>query len=202
MGILTARMSPPAWRLSIRSVLVAVVVLGVTFQICHFVEHAVQFGMWVFGDRSAPWMSGPAMWLVHLIGNFVMPVPHNNLHTAAFSAQQMMVGMEVLHLIGNSIFLVTIACLYVLLPTKWVRWALYIESFHLCEHLMLTTSAIFLGKPLGFSTLFGYSGLFWFKEGMVGYRVFWHFAMNLIPTVLVMVALMPRKRLAKHSAFA
>ena len=43
------------------TVLAVVAMLGVAFQIGHFAEHAVQFGMWVWSDRSQPWMSTIAM---------------------------------------------------------------------------------------------------------------------------------------------
>lgn len=182
--------------------LYTVVILGISFQIGHFIEHAVQFGMWVLSDRSSPWMSRVAMWLVHHIGNTVMPMPEICTDPKAFQTRQMVLGMEILHLIGNSIFLVTIASLYHLLPTKLVRLALVIESFHLGEHLMLTLSVASLGKPIGLSTLFGYSGTWLSREGSVGYRVTWHFLMNLIPSVLIMQALMQKQeplRTASHS---
>ena len=69
--------------------------------------------------------------------------------------RQMMMGMEILHLIGNSIFLASLGCLYYCIRSRWNRWALYVEGFHLYEHLMLTATAYFLGKPVGLSTLFG-----------------------------------------------
>ena len=37
----------------------------------------------------------------------------------------MMLGLEVLHLIGNGIFLGTLGLLYFLTRNKWVRWGLY-----------------------------------------------------------------------------
>ncbi|MES3004979.1 MAG: DUF6008 family protein [Patescibacteria group bacterium] len=159
-----------------------IVVLGTMFQVGHFAEHAVQFGMWLFSDRSMPWMSTWAMYLVHQIGHWAVP--------DASGARQMAVGMELLHLVGNGIFLVTIAAFYKHSPTKLVRQAFYVEGFHLIEHLLLTFSVIYLGKPIGFSTLFGNSSLVWDKEGVVGYRVFWHFAMNLVPSILIMKAMM------------
>src|SRR4051812_21850918 len=97
-----------------------VAVLGVAFQIGHFAEHAVQFGMWVWSDRSLPWMSTAAMWLVHQIGNFVMPMPEFCTDPKGFEARQMMIAMELLHLIGNSIFLVTIGSIYYFLPSRMV----------------------------------------------------------------------------------
>src|SRR4051794_5412268 len=96
-----------------------VAALGLIFQIGHFAEHAFQFGVWVLGDwsnicgRDTPWMSPWAMDLVQQIGLFVAP--------SGDAARRAMLGMEVLHLIGNGIFLTALVCLYVCLPSKWVR---------------------------------------------------------------------------------
>jgi len=175
-----------------RNLLAIAVGLGLAFQVGHFAEHAVQFGVWLFGKsqwvvstfcgRDAPYMSRPVTEMVSLMGSYLFP--NDN------PARQMMMGMEVLHLIGNSIFLLTIAGVLCFIPTKLVRYAFYIEGFHLCEHLALTVTAYYVGKPIGISTLFGQSTTLWGKEAAVGYRVTWHFLMNLLPMPLVMIAMM------------
>jgi hypothetical protein len=111
--------------------------------------------------------------------------------------RQMMLGMEILHLLGNGIFLTALACLYACVPSKWVRWAIYIETFHLYEHISLTATAYFIGKPIGMSTLFGaaYLGP---REFTVGCRVSWHFAMNLLPMPFAMIGLMQHFRADQH----
>jgi hypothetical protein len=114
----------------------------------------------------------------------------------AGAPRQMMLGMELLHLIGNSLFLATIAGVYYLMPSKWVRWAFYIEGGHLCEHLALTLTAYYIGKPIGISTLFGQAPYYFGKSGAVGYRVTWHFAMNLLPMPFVMIGMMKHKAMA------
>src|SRR5262249_2344725 len=91
---------------------------------------------------------------------------------------------------GNSIFLAALVCLYHCVPSKWVRWACYIETFHLYEHIMLTTSAYFVGKPIGLSTLFGGALALGSREFAVGVRVSWHFVMNLLPMPFAMIGLM------------
>jgi hypothetical protein len=98
-----------------------------------------------------------------------------------------MLAMEVLHLIGNSIFLASLVSLYCCIRSKWVRWALYIETFHLYEHISLTATAYFIGKPFGMSTLFGGASLIGNPEFAVGFRVTWHFLMNLLPMPFAMV---------------
>jgi hypothetical protein len=162
--------------------------LGLLFQVGHFAEHAFQFAVWTLGDlsnicgRNTPWMSPWAKDLVEQIGLRLFPT--------ADTPRRMMLGMEVLHLIGNSIFLTSLACLYHCLPSKWVRWALYIETFHLYEHISLTATAYFIGKPIGMSTLFGGVGAIGGPEFAVGCRVTWHFVMNLLPMPFAMVGLM------------
>jgi hypothetical protein len=106
----------------------------------------------------------------------------------------MMLGMETLHLMGNFIFLTSLGCLFYCIRSKWIRWALYIEGYHLYEHLFLTFTAYFVGKPIGLSTLFGGADIIGSREFAVGYRVTWHFAMNLLPMPFAMVGIMEQMR--------
>jgi hypothetical protein len=178
--------------LDLTTVLASVAGVGLSFQVGHFAEHAIQFGVWVLGDlsnicgRETPWMSP---WVTEMVGQAGLL-----LFPTADAPRRMMMGMEVLHLIGNSIFLVSLGCLYFCVRSKWIRWALYIEGFHLYEHLMLTLTAFFVGKPIGLSTLFGGSGIIGSREFAVGYRVTWHFAMNLLPMPFAMIGLMEHVR--------
>jgi len=59
----------------------------------------------------------------------------------------------------------------------------------LASGLALTSTAFFIGKPIGLSTLFGAAGL-GSKEFAVGVRVTWHFVMNLLPMPFAMMGLM------------
>ncbi len=169
-----------------------VAALALLFQVGHFAEHAFQFGVWILGDlsnicgRDTPWMSPWVSGLVEQTGSRLFP--------AADGPRRMMLGMEVLHLIGNSIFLTGLACLYYCVRSKRVRWALYIETFHLYEHISLTATAYFIGKPVGMSTLFGGVGAIGDREFAVGCRVTWHFVMNLLPMPLAMIGLMEHWR--------
>ena len=186
---------PPA-TLDLATVLAAIAGLGLAFQVGHFAEHAVQFGVWLLGDysnicgRDTPWMSPWVTELVRRTGTALFP--------AANAPRQMMMGMELLHLAGNVIFLSSLFCLYYCVRSRWIRWALYIEGFHLYEHLMLTLTAYFVGKPIGLSTLFGGSDIIGSREFAVGYRVTWHFAMNLLPMPFAMIGLMQHLR---HGTF-
>jgi hypothetical protein len=181
-----------SWNLT--GVLSLVAILGLIFQIGHFAEHAFQFAVWLAGDlsnicgRDTPWMSPWVTTLVQQLGLLLFPTRDTPV--------QLMLGMEVLHLIGNGIFLTSLVCLYCWLPSKWVRWALYIETFHLYEHISLTMTAYFLGRPIGMSTLFGGASVLGDREFAVGCRVTWHFVMNLLPMPFAMIGLMeqyPRK---------
>ena len=169
----------PAHKRVIYYTLATIATAGLIFQIGHFLEHTVQFGVWLFGDRTAPWMSAPVMELVHMVGAYYFPT--------ADMARQMSAGMEILHLIGNTIFLTTLLSLLYFIRSKWVRYAFYVEMFHLYEHISLTLSIIYLGKPIGFSTLFGASVPLLGSQLAIGYRVFWHFIMNFVPSALFMM---------------
>src|SRR6188472_469774 len=143
----------PSWTL----LLWTTAILGLLFQVGHFFEHAFQLVVWVLGDfsqicgRNRPWISALAGGLVDRIGLWMAP--------GMDASRRFMLGLEVLHLIGNSTFLFTLCLLYYLIRNKRVRWAIYIEAFHLYEHIMLTSTAFFIGKPIGLSTLFGGVGL-------------------------------------------
>jgi len=184
--------------------LIAAVVatLGMLFQIGHFAEHAFQFVVWILGDlsnicgRDTAWMSPWATELVNRIGTGLFPT---------FDApRRMMLGMEVLHLIGNSIFLAALVALYYCVRSKWARWAIYIETFHLYEHIMLTVSAYYVGKPIGLSTLFGGTSVIGGREFAVGFRVTWHFVMNLLPLPFAMMAVLEnwRSKAARRASIA
>jgi hypothetical protein len=188
----TSDASTPGSMLNLATVLAAVAGVGLAFQVGHFAEHAIQFAVWVLGDfsnicgRDTPWMSPWVTEMVRQAGTIIFP--------AAEASRQMMMGMEVLHLVGNTIFLISLGCLYYCARSKWIRWGLYIETFHLYEHLMLTLTAYFVGKPIGLSTLFGGSGIIGSREFAVGYRVTWHFAMNLLPMPFAMIGLVEHMR--------
>jgi hypothetical protein len=182
----------PGLKLDLATVLAAVAGIGLALQVGHFAEHAVQFGVWILGDRSGicgrdtPWMSPWVTEMVRYAGTILFPADN--------PVRQMMLGMEVLHLMGNLIFVTTLCCLYYCIRSKWIRWALYIEGFHLYEHIFLTLTAYFVGKPIGLSSLFGGADIIGSREFAVGYRVTWHFAMNLLPMPFAMIGIMEQMR--------
>jgi hypothetical protein len=165
------------------SILVTVLFLGTTlaliFQGAHFFEHFVQVLVWIVGDRSRAYMTPWGEWCMNWLGRVVAPGQE--------ASRQAILGFEMLHLIGNAIFLAGIFGLFALIKkSKALVWAAVIQGFHLYEHVSLTISAIAIGKSIGFSTFFGLSVD---KLTLVGYRVWWHFIFNLIPSILIVMVL-------------
>lgn len=164
--------------------IVITTLLGVTagaliFQVVHFFEHFAQVFVWIVGDRSKAYMTPWGMWCMEWLGRVLAPNQD--------AGRQGQIGFEMLHLIGNGIFVVGIFGLFKFVRrSKALIWAAAIETFHLYEHVSLTISAIAIGKAIGFSTFFG---LPVDKLTLVGYRVWWHFVFNLIPSVLVAIVL-------------
>lgn len=161
----------------LRKTLWAAAILGTGFQIGHFVEHALQAEQWLFVDRTQAWMSGLACWLTLLIN------------------PSMVKGMEVLHLTGNLIFLATLFIWMELHPGNvWMRRGFIVEAFHLTEHISLTATAFLYGHAVGWSTAFGFAPALFGHDGAIGYRVLWHFGMNLIPSAFMLLAMLPKPR--------
>jgi hypothetical protein len=159
-------------------ILFVITVGALVFQIGHFSEHFIQVGAWIFGNQTSPYMSPAGMWLMDTLGQFFFPL--------AEVAKQKYLGFELLHLFGNAIFMIGIIGTYYFIRIREIFWALIIEGYHLYEHISLTASAIYIGKSIGFSTLFGLAMSPWTS---VAYRVWWHFLLNLIPTALVILGL-------------
>ncbi len=155
-----------------------IAVSALTFQAVHFSEHFAQVSVWIFGSQEKPYMTPLGMWGMEKVGLIFFPNEPQ--------PRQSKLGFELLHFLGNAIFLFGIAAAYYFIPSKKVKWAYFIEAFHLYEHASLTLSAIFINKPIGLSTFFGMAMGQW---ALVAYRVWWHFIFNLIPTLLVALAI-------------
>ncbi|TXM69665.1 DUF6008 family protein [Methylobacterium sp. WL120] len=170
-----------------KHLLIGIAVSCLVFQVGHFYEHVAQWVIWLMGwtsgicGRDTPWMSPWVTYVVESFGAWAWPALDYKV--------QMARSMEVLHIVGNLIFLTGLVALMLLIPNRWVKWGLMIETFHLYEHIMLTVSVFTVGKPIGMSTLFG--GAFLFdQETAVGIRVTWHALMNLIPMPFAMMGIM------------
>ncbi|WP_016828660.1 DUF6008 family protein [Streptomyces viridosporus] len=160
---------------------VAVIGLGVIGQIGHFQEHAFQAGYWVAHPYSPAWMTP---WANSLARGMGQVDPDNPT-----------LGMEILHLTGNFIFLaglvgivqITRRAVGSLTSRKWARMGVWMQGIHGLEHVVLTVSvALGAGRAIGLSTWFGA-----IEPGpaLVTYRVWWHFVANLIGTVILAIAL-------------
>lgn len=159
----------------LRRTLWVAAILGTGFQVGHFTEHAIQAHEWLFVDRTQAWMSGLACLL-----------------SLTFNAN-MARGMELLHLTGNLVFLATLFIWLNLRPDVWMRRAFLVEAFHLTEHINLTATVFLYGKAVGWSTAFGYAAVLFGHDGAVGFRVLWHFGMNLIPSAFMLYAMTWRR---------
>jgi hypothetical protein len=161
-----------------RKYLLILVLFALFFQIVHFGEHLIQVIAWIIGYREAPYMSAIGHYLVNTLGTF--------FYSDSAIEHQMMMGNEILHLIGNIVYIVGTTGILFFVKTRYTISAAIIEAFHLYEHICLTISAAVIGMPIGMSTFWGLS---MDPALSVTTRVWWHFLMNAIPTTLSILAL-------------
>jgi hypothetical protein len=153
----------------------AVIGIGVLGQIGHVQEHVAQAGYWLGHPNSAPWMTPWGTALATGLG-------------APFRSRPAL-GMEILHLTGNFIFLAGIAGVMVItrraLHTKarrWGRMGMWMQGIHGIEHLALTLSVGFgAHRAIGLSTWFG---LIDPGPGLSTYRIWWHFIANVLGSIV------------------
>lgn len=159
---------------------VAVIVLGVLGQIGHIQEHLAQVGYWVVHPNAKPWMTPWGDGLARGFGQI--------------DAAKAPLGMEILHLTGNLIFLAGLAGVMVITrlavrtkARRWGRMGVWMQGIHGLEHLSLTVSvALGAKQAIGLSTWFGtlHSG-----PGAWTYRIWWHAIANLAGSAIFAVAL-------------
>jgi hypothetical protein len=147
-----------------------VAVAALAFQAVHLVEHLAQFGYWATHPSEAPWLTP---WATQ--GRDVLAV-----------GGEASVGNELLHFLGNLIFLGGLVALVVLCRRAGkatggfpsLRKATVVQGLHVAEHVVLTTTSFAFGKAIGLSTFLG------LVDGpvMTSYRVWFHFLINLIAT--------------------
>ncbi|HEY7591797.1 MAG TPA: DUF6008 family protein [Actinophytocola sp.] len=168
------RLRPWVFRLA-----VAIVGLGVVGQLGHIQEHVAQVGYWLFHPNARPWMTP---WGTGLANGFGVVDP-----------SKPSLGMEILHFVGNLIFLAGLVGVTLLAgralhtkARKWGRMGVWMQGIHGLEHLVLTLS-VWLGAPraIGLSTWFG---LLDPGPGLWTYRVWWHFVANVVGTVIFAIA--------------
>lgn len=158
----------------------AVIGLGVLGQIGHLQEHVAQAGYWIGHPNAKPWMTPWGTGLANGFGQIDTSKPS--------------LGMEILHLTGNFIFLAGIAGVVVITSRarqtrarRWGKMGVWMQGIHGLEHLSLTLSVAFGAKQaIGLSTWFGTlpNG-----PGLWTYRIWWHAIANLIGSVIFGIAL-------------
>jgi hypothetical protein len=172
-------------RLRVAFRLLVVLVVGtLSFQAVHFAEHLSQLGYWLVYPAAPPWMTPwgrvAADGLAALAGNY-------GGHAT---------GMELLYLVGNFIFFIGLTTMYLALRARGTerkemratRFVFWLQLVHVVEHVLLTSTYLLFGTPIGMSTLFGYS---FHLEGAwaSSIRIWWHFAMVLVTTGAAVLAL-------------
>jgi type IV secretory pathway TrbD component len=159
---------------------------ALAFQAVHLVEHGAQALYWVGHRTSAPYLTpwatsardGLAFWCHVWAGKGVAPAR----------------GNELMHLAGNSVFLAGAVAMVILARrlgrdrsvARAARGCAWLQAAHVCEHVALTATLFIGGSARGLSTLFG--TLPATDPFLVGYRIWFHFAINLVATVLAVRA--------------
>jgi hypothetical protein len=173
----TSRNGPRSWQFWAGA---SVILLGLVGQIGHASEHFFQVGYWVGHPQHFPWMTPWGDGLARGFGQIAPSRPS--------------LGMEILHLVGNFIFLAGLVGVVVLTRPlaasagrRWGRMGVWMQGIHGLEHLSLTLSVAFgAGRAIGLSTWFG---LIPPGPGLWTYRIWWHFLANLLGTAIFAVAL-------------
>lgn len=147
---------------------------GLGFQLIHVLEHAVQTGAWVLAPTQPPFLTPWAT-----TGRDALAVGGNAV-----------LGNELLHLLGNLVFLVGLVAFgrvagSTTSPPRSLHVGLAVQGAHVVEHAALTITAAITGRALGVTTLFGLldaGPLLW------SLRVVAHFTLNGVATAAAVVA--------------
>jgi hypothetical protein len=126
-----------------------VIGLGVLGQLGHIQEHLAQTGYWVLHPNAKPWMTP---WGTGLADGF-----------GQVDTSKPTLGMEILHFIGNLIFLAGIVGIMLITrrargtrTRRWAKMGTWMQGIHGIEHAVLTLSvALGASQAIGLSTWFG-----------------------------------------------
>jgi hypothetical protein len=162
-----------------------VIMIGLVGQIGHLSEHVAQAGYWIGHPEAPGWMTP---WGNGLANGFQQ-----------IDTSRPTLGMEILHLVGNLIFLAGLAAVMVITRRArttrthwWGRMGVWMQGIHGLEHLSLTLSIWFGAKEaIGLSTWFGQLTP---GPGLTTYRVWWHFIANVIGSYIFAMALLHLRR--------
>jgi len=166
----------------LRQSILFVTAAALIFQLGHLSEHTAQMAMWFIHPQRAAWMSPWASDLAVWLGRA-------DPGRASEMTLELQRGVELLHLVGNGIFLIgTLGLLWLTrrIPTTgaWARRATLLQLFHTAEHVSLVASIFISDKAIGLSTGFG------LLDGtrLSTVRVLWHGSVNLLVTGVCAVA--------------
>lgn len=181
-GLLAVQVANRRGNRLLASELISRIAIGtIIFQIGHVLEHSVQLGYWLGHPFSPPYMSP------------IAAASSAGLATFVGHAGSMTVGMEVLHLTGNSIFWLGLLAWRQRSDHPYVTLSYRLQSFHMVEHIALTATILLTGHAIGLSTVFGFGDSLPAPWGPA-IRVWFHFLMNLVVTVAVLLAIYARRR--------
>ncbi len=163
--------------------LAAVAASAIAFQVFHLIEHLLQAGYWLAHPDAPPWITPWAR-----VGSDVI---------AAAVDGRAATGNELLHLVGNLLFLSGLLALASVAGRTRrtsdrfngpLRWGLAIQGLHVAEHVALVATWFAAGQAHGVSTLFG--ALTPGTPTADALRVWFHFAVNLAATVAAVTAVL------------
>ena len=152
-----------------------VIGIGVVGQIGHLQEHVAQAAYWIAHPNSKAWMTPWGTGLAKGYGQI--------------DASKPSLGMEILHLVGNFIFLAGITGVVLITARarqsrarKWGKMGVWMQGIHGVEHAVLTLSvALGASRAVGLSTWFGAVPT---GPGLTTYRLWWHALANLVGSVI------------------
>ena len=157
------------------------VVGGVGLQTFHSFEHLIQGYFWA-RDPLAPGYMSP------IAKKAATGLESIAAHTFGISGRSTL-GMELLHLVGNTLFFIGIIALVIgagfAVKKPAAVAAMAFEGIHLVEHAALTATTIAGYPAWGSSTLYGnLTG-----SQLSTHRIMWHLVMNVAALALTLYAL-------------
>ena len=167
--------------IKIRKLAIIFVGGSLIFQSFHTLEHLVQLSRWFNSPYSPPYMSP------------IAKTASSQLESSFASISNIIgvpsLGMELLHLVGNAIFLTGGVVLF-FSPVfakvrKYSLYALLFEGVHMIEHSILTISSLSGNGAWGASTQFNLLA----GSQLTTHRIWWHGAMNLVALLTFALAL-------------
>ena len=157
------------------------VIGGVGLQTFHSFEHLIQGYFWA-RDPLAPGYMSP---IAKKAATGLESIASSTFGISGRST----LGMELLHLVGNTLFFLGIVALVIGVGFNAKRpaakYALAFEGIHLLEHVALTITTVAGYPAWGSSTLYGnLSG-----SQLSTHRIMWHLVMNVAALALTLYAL-------------